>query len=629
MTADKERDLDREAKLEQQLAVIDPSLTAPFHQARLASERGDFAESVCLLEPVCAAAPDFDAAQRRLGVSLARSSRRAEALPHGEKAVAIAPSAANLSSLAYIVAFAEGHQPTQDDKQRAYSLLQGAEVLPDGKEAQILVPLASLALERDDQITLRRVTQELQKVSPELMQTHYFAAIVATVDEHWVKAKKEIRRAGALGLPAAGVQEFLDTGVGWRALLWQLTFGTLWAAGLWAAGLLLLFLFGSGLSRITLRHIEKGDAALAVTPAEARLRRIYRAVLNFAGIYYYLSLPIVLALVIAVCAAVLSLCLSLGHIPIKLVLMLVIGALATIWSMVRSLFVRLKASDPGRVLERSEAEDLWRLAEEVAAELKTRPVDEIRIAGGTQLCVYERGTWREKLHNRAQRVLVLGTALIPGFQLEDFRCVLGHEYGHFAHRDTAGGDVALRVQNDMVKFYYAMRAAGQATKLNLAFQFLRLYDFLFRRISHGATRLQEVLADRVAAQAYGAAAFEGGLRHVIRQGVSFELRANREIKDAIEGARPLRNLYDLPASEAKTEEDAYVQAIERPTTFDDTHPGPKDRFRYLAKVVPPLRAVSAGEVWSLFRDPAAVMQELVSEIEKNVAPHRREPLATA
>jgi hypothetical protein len=73
--------------------------------------------------------------------------------------------------------------------------------------------------------------------------------------------------------------------------------------------------------------------------------------------------------------------------------------------------------------------------------------------------------------------------------------VLAHEYGHLSHRDTAGGDVALRVNRDMMKFAYAMARAGQAVWWNTAFQFLRVYHFLFRRISHGATRLQEVLAD--------------------------------------------------------------------------------------------------------------------------------------
>jgi hypothetical protein len=72
--------------------------------------------------------------------------------------------------------------------------------------------------------------------------------------------------------------------------------------------------------------------------------------------------------------------------------------------------------------------------------------------------------------------------------------VLAHEYGHLAHSDTAGGDVALRVNLDMMKFAFAMARARHAVWWNIGFQFLRLYHVLFRRISYGATWLQEVLA---------------------------------------------------------------------------------------------------------------------------------------
>jgi Zn-dependent protease with chaperone function len=117
---------------------------------------------------------------------------------------------------------------------------------------------------------------------------------------------------------------------------------------------------------------------------------------------------------------------------------------------------------------------------------------------------------------------VLGVGLLQGFEQGAFRAVLAHEYGHFSHRDTAGGDIALRVRQDMMKFATAMAERGQAVWWNLAFQFLRIYSFLFRRISHGATRLQEVLADRVAAHNYGAAQFEEGLRHVIQRDIEFQ-----------------------------------------------------------------------------------------------------------
>ena len=208
------------------------------------------------------------------------------------------------------------------------------------------------------------------------------------------------------------------------------------------------------------------------------------------------------------------------------------------------------------------------------------------------------------------------------FKQQDFRCVLAHEYGHFAHRDTAGGDVALRVRNDIWKFYLAMRAAGQATWMNVAFHFLRLYNFIFRRISHGATRLQEVLADRVAAQAYGAAAFEGGLRHAIRRNLEFHQQADQEIKAALEAKRPLHNLYESTSTLPETVEREYEQALNRATTDDDTHPAPKDRFRLIARIPAPTHPVATGYVWDLFKDPAAIQREMTEIVEKRIARHR-------
>src|SRR5437016_4144654 len=148
------------------------------------------------------------------------------------------------------------------------------------------------------------------------------------------------------------------------------------------------------------------------------------------------------------------------------------------------------------------------------------------------MAVYERGSRRERARDCAKRVLILGVGVLNGFSQRAFRGVLTHEYGHFSNRDTAGGDIAFRVNQDMIKFAVAMAENGQAVWYNVAFHFLWLYHFIFRRITCGATRLQEVLADRVAARLYGAPAFEEGLTHVIRRSVEFNHFAAGEIASA-------------------------------------------------------------------------------------------------
>jgi len=616
------RDMAAEAQIEAQLKQLNPELVAPFRDARVAMDANDYPTAVHLLRPVVEQLPQFEPALRRLGSCLAQTGQRTEGLKMVRAAAASGKNPANLITLAGVLGFPAEGKASDKELREAYAVIRECLRLTNGDEHDALIIATQLAFMLDDLPEARVLVQQLQAKAPGAMQTHLYSAYIAATDEKWITAEDEILAAEKSGLSHDSAQKFLDQGIHSHALTWRWIWGSAWAVVAWALGLAALFALGYGLSRVTLRQIERSDPTVPVETSERRLRRFYRWILNVAGLYYYISLPIVALLLVGVCVGLVYGFLVIGRIPIQLTIMLVIGVFATLWGMGKSLLLRVKASDPGRLLAREEAEGLWRLSEEVARDLDTRPINEIRITPGTDLCVYERGSWREKLDNRATRVLVVGAAVLRDFKIAAFRSVLAHEYGHFSNRDTAGGDVALRVRNDMIKFYYAMIEAGQNTRINVAFHFLRAYDFIFRRISHGASRLQEVLADRVAALHYGPAAFESGLRHVIRQSAEFDFVADREINAAIKVRQPIANLYGLTAADHPHVAQSYETAIARPTTDDDTHPGPLDRFRLIARVPEPTRAEESGCVWDLFKDPAAIAAEMMQVIEKNVAQHR-------
>lgn len=204
------------------------------------------------------------------------------------------------------------------------------------------------------------------------------------------------------------------------------------------------------------------------------------------------------------------------------------------------------------------------------------------------------------------------------FNKNDFKAVLAHEYGHFSHRDTAGGEIALRVMNDMTKYFYALYQHGQTVWWNFAFQFLRVYHFIFRRISHGSTRLQEVLADRVAVQTYGKPAFQNGLTHVIKRDIEFNYLANKEIEAGNQAKRPFNNFYDLPSSPDGTVETELEKALNQPTTEDDTHPCPADRFRYASRVISSVHETGSQPVTDLFVNWEALTQEMSKLIADSV-----------
>ncbi len=479
--------------------------------------------------------------------------------------------------------------------------------------------LAQIAMELNHDAEFRQAVSVLVKKYPAHMATHYFNGIQSAMDGSWIGAEDEIKKAERLGLPAQTAQALLASGIHTRATAWRWVYYSIYLVAAWGVGLFLLFLAGKSFSKLTLRFIETADPNSSLSNAEIVLRRYYRRLINIAGTYYYVSIPIVIFLVLAVAGSIVYGFLVLGQIPVKLVLIIVIGAIVTVYKMVHSLFVRVKTEEPGRSLRPEEAPGLWSLTREVAEKLGTRPLDEIRVAPGTEMAVYEGGTARDRRKDQGRRTLVMGLGLLPGFNQNPFRAVLAHEYGHLSHRDTAGGDVALRVNQDMIKFAYAMANAGQAVWWNIAFQFLRLYHFLFRRISYGATRLQEVLADRAAARLYGAQPFEEGLRHVVRRQIEFNHFAGKEIQDALNAGRALQNVYTLTAPQAEKElEDEIVSAINRQTTEDDTHPSPADRFRLVSHVVCQDQPAPSGAMWDLFADREGLTREMSLKIENMV-----------
>lgn len=612
-----ERDLAKEELIWQKLQSVAPRSVETFKAATAALDEGDYEKSAHLYEEVFKQAPDFDPVMRRLGLSLVETGRKQEGMALLEKAVEKNRSPENLITLAqYLASLSEGKKDSKPDMERALTLAKEAASASTGNDPSYWIMVAQLSLELDRMEDLRAATGILVTQYPDMIATHYFSAFVAAGDEDWIKAEDEIKKAQSLGLPAEIADGILASGIHTRATIWRYAYYSLYLVAAWAVGLVLLFVLGKLFSKTTLQWIETVDPNAEVGGNDLPIQKHYRRLINIAGVYYYLSIPVIAFLVLAIAGSITYGFFMAGRIPIKLVLILVFGAIVTVYKMIRSLFIKIESEDPGRPLREDEAPELWALVREVAQTVSTRPVDEIRLTPGTDMAVYERGSFKERMQDRAHRILILGVGTLNGFNQNAFRAVLAHEYGHFRHRDTAGGDVAIRVNNDIMKFAIAMMESGQAVWWNAAFQFLRVYHFLFRRISHGATRLQEVLADRVAASKYSAQAFEEGLTHVIRRGFEFENIANWEITNANKARRAIQNLYELQPSEEKEVEEKIKEAINRPTSEDDTHPSPVERFRFAHRLTCNNELAPSGMVWDLFTDKMAITDEMSSLINK-------------
>ncbi|MGA2610828.1 MAG: M48 family metalloprotease [Terriglobia bacterium] len=607
------RDPRKEGAIEGQLAGISPQSVEVFKQATKAMDEGSAEQSARLFEKVLTKAPDFDPAVRRLGFSLIKLGQREKGMQLLERALSLQRSSENLISLASQLAYPDGGKASRAEEERALLLLNEAWQIDNDQEA--LFMRAQLSLDLRNEGVFREATRQCMDLYPKEMGTHYFNAIRAAMDEEWIESENEIKRAGELGLDPKVVRSFLESGVHSHVQRWRFTFYALYFLAAWALGLVLIFLLGKAMSKMTMHALKEGDPNELNKQLGAHFKKVYRILINFAGVYYYISLPVLIFLLVGLACSVFYACFLLGRWPIKLLVMLGVVTVATIYQMIRTLFIRPTLKDPGRALKQEEAPGLWQLVGQVAQKVGTRAIEEIRITPGTDLAVYEKGSGRQRARDQANRILILGVGVLYGFQQNAFRAVIAHEYGHFSHRDTAGGDAAMRVNTDMTTFAIAILMQGLAVWYNIAFQFLRLYHFLFRRISHGASRLQEVMADIVAVKLYGATAFEEGLRHVVFRDTEFshtasQINSSREFQTAAH----LRTLFE-PSSSSPAQQRFIARDAEKnlncPTSEDDTHPAPCDRFALARRIHDSVLPEEDGFVWDLFVDKVGLTQEMV------------------
>jgi len=622
------RDPAKEEKLSQQLRKTAPKAVETFKAATTALDEKNYQTAVELYTEVLKQAPDFEAALRRLGYALIGSGKRSEGLAMTQKALSLNRTPENLSGHAFALTDPtekNNYKPTRSELDQAFLLSK--EAMQKDTENDPDYPLAAaeyaLATERIEEFN--SLVQSLKTRFPDHAGTHFFNGLRLANDGDFDAAETEIKAAESLGIPRESTGPLLAAIQKSKS---EAYFGLgsyirpgFYLVGAWLLGLAILFVAGKILSAKTLRSVENSDPNDITGGGQAGLRSLYKKVIAAAGIYYYLSQPIVMLLVIVIAGGITFFFLWIGQIPIKLVLIVGFVALATTHYMVKSLVIRAKVVDPGRVLSEDEAPELWNLVREVAKTVNTRAVSEIRITHGAELAVYERGGFTAKMQDKAERVLIIGLAALNGFGRNAFRAVLAHEYGHFSNRDTAGGDIAMRVNMDIMRLAESMGQSGTATFYNIAFQFLRFYHFLFRRITHGASRLQEILADRVAVYQYGADAFREGLRHVIRRDIEFSHIAESEINAAYNAGRALRNLYEMmPQDEnvSQSLEQEFNEYLARPTTEDDTHPSPQDRFKLIAGIKSRETAPIEGLVWDLFKDKNALTTEMNDLLEQRL-----------
>ncbi|MGH9751368.1 MAG: M48 family metalloprotease [Blastocatellia bacterium] len=623
------RDMNREKAIWRELEKVAPKSVETFKAATETFDKKDYEQAAKLYRQVMEKAPGFDPVYRRLGSALALSGESEEGLRYLERAYEMNPSPENLSTLAQLLdRQGNGMESSQYNKLRALEFAKKAmadyRAQNRGDDPSYAITVAQIAFEVNDIGNARVAARSLAAGHPDMMETHYYLALLAAHDREWEKAEEKIKLAQSLGLQGEIAQRFLDSGVRARARNvrgWRYFNYSLYLAGVWIAGLAALFTLGNLFSKITLRSIKGADLNGGANAKGIPLWRWYKRLLNIAVVYYYISPPLMIFL--AAVAAGSFIYGLIESMPIKFTLIVIVVAATLIYKMIHSLFIKIESEDRGRALKPEEAPGLRELAREVAQAVGARPIDEIRVTSTCDLAVYEKGRLREKMQDRAKRVLILGVGVLDGMRQNAFRALLAHEYGHF----SAGGDVARRLGGDISNFIDAIWKARYTWNTFLAFlnletwnlllKFLRVYENVLDHIARGAKRLQEILADRVAAQNYGAESLEEGLRHVIRREFEFEFKRIKEAAEERAAYYPNpKKGFQLEESPETFDQQMIEKEINdiitRPTTEDDRLPSPIDRFRLAQRVVCNNPPPSNAMVWDLF----ASRESLTAEMSK-------------
>jgi Zn-dependent protease with chaperone function len=409
---------------------------------------------------------------------------------------------------------------------------------------------------------------------------------------HEARAHSALTRAAQLGAPLeaqAQLEAWLDELARARHRRAWLQAG-LWALPAWFALFGLLMLVGAWLSRTTLAAADRAleDPTGQAVGLDAWLRRAYAAVIAWSCAFFYMSIPLVLLVVLVVGGGLLYGMLAVGHMPIKLILIVAVLTVMTLWSVIRGLFARGGGGDPGPELDLSQQPRLRACLDEVATRIGTRAVDRVFLTPATDIAVFERRSARGRFSGQRERCLILGIGVLEGMTVGQWKAILAHEYGHFVNRDTAGGGTALVVRRSLVTMAVRMATSGAAGWFNPAWWFVRGFHAAFMRVSQGASRLQEILADRWASAAYGSAAFVSGLTHVISASVRFNELTGPTLEQALKSKSPLTNLYrQLAELEPKVRpaiDHEIETALAREPDPLDSHPAPRQRFAWAQRV---------------------------------------------
>lgn len=337
------------------------------------------------------------------------------------------------------------------------------------------------------------------------------------------------------------------------------------------------------------------------------MKYTFRAVLAVALLVgvYALGLGVVIAL-----GALIVVAFEEGVNTTALTKLVIFGGIAAI-AIGRGLFSRMRTVDgegPGVLLMPEQQPRLWATIRNLAAQVGTRPPDEVRLVPEVNAAVGENAKWLGLVGGR--RRMYIGAPLLVGLTERQMMAVLGHELGHYSGRHTALSGVTYRgaeaVQRVIVRL-------GGDTLLAKLFS---LYGKLYAAVSRSVNRRQELEADQYMARIAGRQAAASALRELApidgawNHFVEAYLSLGRGVRLRPQGVfGGFSAFLGEPVRQSQMEQVRLNPPERRPSRYD-SHPSTEARVAAIMALPADNQPDESGRAVGLLDHPAEVLREL-------------------
>lgn len=353
------------------------------------------------------------------------------------------------------------------------------------------------------------------------------------------------------------------------------------------------------------------------TPQERGLTKLYSVALVLSLVLFYASIPFVIGGLVGITGMLFMLSLMIQRNRWNdLAGDILRAGGGGAWAVFKSLFVGFGKGSFGIAKTPKECPRLYEVLTQVAQRVDTEPVDEIYLAPGSSIGVYQEGSGPFGMFGVKRRVLTLGLSTMPFLTISELKSILAHEYAHFSHRDTFFHRFIYQVTLSMQKAMQGMaQAGGWITYVNPFYWFLFLYHKAYILLSAGFSRSREFLADRMACSVYGANVFSSALAKVCTDGTLFEMTIYDNLKKRLEDNKSFVNVYEAfrkfrnDQISAKEREKLYKKLLEEKGSVFATHPTFGERVAAMASL-PTAHKSDTTPALQLFEKPEEVEKEL-------------------